>query len=81
MYSVDYKTELRMLSLLRTEFQGWTIIAIVHRLRFIPQFFDEVVVMDDGRVLEYDEPERLLSDHSSLFRQMTEAGNGSAEDA
>ncbi|KUL81936.1 hypothetical protein ZTR_10344 [Talaromyces verruculosus] len=81
MSSVDYKTELRMLSLLRAEFQGWTIIAIVHRLRFISQFFDEVVVMEDGRVLEYDEPERLLSGHSSLFRQMTEAENGSAEDA
>lgn len=37
--------------------------------------------MEDGHVLEYDEPERLRSDPSSLFRQMTEAENGSAEDA
>lgn len=70
-----------MLSLLRNEFRGWTIIAIVHRLRFIPQFFDQVVVMKDGRIAEYEEPGKLLSNPSSLFRQMTEAENGSGEDA
>jgi hypothetical protein len=37
--------------------------------------------MEDGRVVEYDEPERLRSDPSSLFRQMTEAENGGEEDA
>lgn len=75
--SVDYKTELKMLSLLRSEFQGWTIIAITHHLRFIPRFFDQVVVLDEGRVVEYDNPNRLLSDPSSLFSRLSEAGNGS----
>lgn len=32
-----------MMSLLRTEFQGWTIVAIVHRLESILDF-DRVVV-------------------------------------
>lgn len=72
---------MKILSLLQTEFRGWTILAIVHHLRFIPQFFDQVVVMEDGRVVEYDEPERLRSDPSSLFRQMAEAENGGEEDA
>jgi ABC-type multidrug transport system fused ATPase/permease subunit len=68
-----------MLSLIKTEFQSWTIVAIVHRLKFIPQFFDQVIVMDEGRVVECDEPETLLSDPSSLFGQMTEAEQTSDE--
>lgn len=35
--------------------------------------------MEEGRVIEYDEPGKLLSDSSSLFQQMTEAENGSEE--
>lgn len=66
-----------MLSLLQSEFQGWTIIAITHHLSFIPRFFDQVVVMDEGRVVEYDNPNRLLSDPSSLFSRLLEAENGS----
>lgn len=60
------------MSLLQSEFQGWTIIAIVHRLKFVPKYFDRVLVMDEGRVVEYDTPEHLLSNPSSLFKQMTE---------
>lgn len=62
-----------MLSLIQTEFQPCTILAIAHRLRLVPQFFDQVVVMDEGRIVEYDEPANLMSDPSSLFRQMKEA--------
>lgn len=36
-------------------------------------------MMEDGRILEYDEPERLQFDPSSLFRQMTQAENSTAE--
>ncbi|EED13275.1 multidrug resistance protein, putative [Talaromyces stipitatus ATCC 10500] len=76
MSNVDYKTELKILSLLRSDFQGWTIIAFTHHLRFIPQFFDRVVVMDEGRVVEYDDdPGRLLADPSSLFRRLSGAEN------
>ncbi|KAH8700537.1 putative multidrug resistance protein [Talaromyces proteolyticus] len=72
MSSVDYKTETTILSLLRTEFAGWTIIAIVHRLRFIPKYFDRVLVLHQGRVVECDTPQCLLADSSSFLRKMTE---------
>lgn len=80
MYSVDYTTVLKMLCC-EPSFEGGqsSLLFIVHRLRFIPQFFDQVVVMEEGRVIEYDEPGKLLSDSSSLFQQMTEAENGSEE--
>ncbi|KAF5869257.1 putative abc transporter protein [Botrytis fragariae] len=67
--SVDVPTEEVMMSLLRTEFQGWTIIAIVHRLKSI-QDFDRVVVLDQGRVVEFESPTALLADEGSAFAKL-----------
>jgi ABC-type multidrug transport system fused ATPase/permease subunit len=62
-----------MMSLLRTEFQGWTIIAIVHRLQSI-QDFDRVVVLDQGRVVECESPTVLLADEGSAFAKLYRNG-------
>ncbi|KAK4863967.1 hypothetical protein LT330_010322 [Penicillium expansum] len=64
--SVDHKTESRILSLLRTEFHGWTIVYVAHRLKFI-QDFDRVAVMDRGIVVEFDTPSTLLADPTSTL--------------
>ncbi|KAK6607376.1 ABC multidrug transporter [Botrytis cinerea] len=71
--SVDVPTEEVMMSLLRTEFQGWTIIAIVHRLQSI-QDFDRVVVLDQGRVVECESPTVLLADEGSAFAKLYRNG-------
>ncbi|TVY15492.1 ABC transporter FUM19 [Lachnellula arida] len=71
--SVDVPTEKLMMSLLRTEFQGWTIIAIVHRLQSI-QDFDRVVVLDQGRVVECESPTVLLADDDSAFAKLYRNG-------
>ncbi|KAK6611190.1 ABC multidrug transporter [Botrytis cinerea] len=73
---VDVPTEEVMMSLLRTEFQGWTIIAIVHRLQSI-QDFDRVVVLDQGRVVECESPTVLLADEGSAFAKLYRNGGGS----
>lgn len=44
------------MSLLRTEFHDFTIVAIVHRLKSIMDF-DRVLVLDQGRVVEYESPD------------------------
>lgn len=68
-YSVDVPTEERMLSLLRTKFHGWTIVAVVHRLSSILDF-DRVVVLNQGCIIECGSPTGLLSDESSAFAKL-----------
>lgn len=71
--SVDEKTEDLMMSLLRTEFRGWTIISVAHRLKSIWDF-DKVVVMDQGRVVECESPRNLLAYPTSAFARLSSSG-------
>jgi ATP-binding cassette subfamily C (CFTR/MRP) protein 1 len=61
------------MSLLWTEFHGWTIVAIVHRLESILEF-DRVVVLDQGRVVECESPAVLLADEGSAFARLYRNG-------
>jgi ATP-binding cassette subfamily C (CFTR/MRP) protein 1 len=61
------------MSLLRTEFHGWTIVAIVHRLQGILDF-DRVVVLDHGQVVEYGSTTMLLTDKGSAFARLYRNG-------
>lgn len=54
------------MELLRTEFAGWTILSVAHRLKTVLEF-DRVAVMDQGRVIEFGEPRELLKDVSSVL--------------
>lgn len=54
-----------MQRIIRNEFSGRTIIAVVHRLRNITDF-DSVVVMKDGSAIECGKPVDLLSTDSAL---------------
>jgi ATP-binding cassette subfamily C (CFTR/MRP) protein 1 len=56
--------------LLRSWFEGWTIIAVAHKLDSILDF-DKVAVLDDGKLLEYAEPRQLL-EQDSAFRRLYE---------
>lgn len=49
--------------------RGTTVLAIAHRLQTI-QDFDRILVMGDGKLLEYDTPQALLADKSSQFSSM-----------
>ena len=62
-----------MMSLLRTEFHGWTIVAIVHRLNSILDF-DRIIVLDQGQVVEYDSPTVLIEDETSAFAKLYQHG-------
>ncbi|KAG8689334.1 hypothetical protein FRC09_012469 [Ceratobasidium sp. 395] len=62
--SVDYVTDELISQTIRKEFADSTIITIAHRLRTIIDY-DKVMVMDQGRIAEFDEPSVLLADPSS----------------
>ncbi len=51
---------------IRREFKHATILKIAHRMNTIVNY-DKILVIDNGKIVEYDTPQSLLSDASSLF--------------
>eukprot|EP00767_Chilomastix_cuspidata_P006740 gnl/Chilomastix_cuspidata/720.p1 GENE.gnl/Chilomastix_cuspidata/720~~gnl/Chilomastix_cuspidata/720.p1 ORF type:complete len:1567 (-),score=246.90 gnl/Chilomastix_cuspidata/720:33-4403(-) len=63
---VDSKSDEAVQRVIREAFADRTILCIAHRLGTIIDF-DRIVVMDDGRVAEFDSPHTLLQRHDSLL--------------
>jgi len=51
--------------LIKTEFKGCTVIAITHKLDSIFDF-DKVALLDQGVLLEFGSPKRLISESSAF---------------
>ncbi|XP_044748946.1 ATP-binding cassette sub-family C member 10 [Coccinella septempunctata] len=67
--NVDHETDRLIQLTLRTAFRQSTVLTIAHRVETILDS-DRVLVMGDGRVLEFDTPDSLLADTNSHFYQM-----------
>ncbi|KAI3501347.1 hypothetical protein L1887_29213 [Cichorium endivia] len=67
--SIDNATDTIIQKTIREEFQDCTVITVAHR---IPTVIDctMVLVMKDGKVMEYDKPMRLMNEPASLFAQL-----------
>jgi ABC-type multidrug transport system fused ATPase/permease subunit len=65
-------TDARIQTVMRTEFAGATCITVAHRLNTIMDS-DFILVMDDGRAAEFDNPKALLKKSGGLFRELVEA--------
>lgn len=76
--SVDLETEALMQELINKWFKHHTVIAVAHRLDTILNY-DRVAVMDDGHLLEWDEPQKLLQT-DSIFRRLYRNMKGLKED-
>jgi ABC-type multidrug transport system fused ATPase/permease subunit len=70
--SVDATTESRIKAALREVMEGRTTFVIAHRLSTI-SLADEVVVLEDGRIVARGTHEELLDD-SPLYREIAEKG-------
>ncbi|KAF8979257.1 hypothetical protein BGZ46_005664 [Entomortierella lignicola] len=66
--SVDHETDARIQATIREEFKESTLLTIAHRLRTIIDF-DKVLVMDHGRVVQFDTPWNLIRTEG-IFRGM-----------
>lgn len=64
--SVDLQTDEIVQTMLREEFRDSTVITIAHRIETILDS-DRILVLDKGRVAEFDKPSVLLSNKESLF--------------
>ncbi|KAM0790888.1 hypothetical protein ACM66B_004727 [Microbotryomycetes sp. NB124-2] len=69
--SLDSATDERIQKTIRDEMGEAIILCIAHRLHTVVDF-DKVLVLGDGRVLEFDTPTRLLSDHESVFYDLAQ---------
>ncbi|KAK7752799.1 hypothetical protein SLS62_005141 [Diatrype stigma] len=72
--SVDHDTERTMQDIIKTEFQGYTVIAVSHRLDMIMDF-DRVIVMDTGKIVEVGNPVMLSNIAGTKFASLVKAGS------
>ncbi|GKT64923.1 ABC multidrug transporter [Colletotrichum tofieldiae] len=72
--SLDQATEKVVQDLIRSEFQGWTVVVIAHRLKAVADF-DKVVTLQDGQVVEFDRPKTLL-EKGGVFASMWKLQEG-----
>lgn len=54
---------------IRSEFKDCTVLTIAHRLKTILDY-DAILLLDAGKVKEFDTPENLLDDDRSIFYSM-----------
>ncbi|XP_054166201.1 ATP-binding cassette sub-family C member 2-like [Oppia nitens] len=64
--SVDVQTDALIQQTIRQEFRESTVLTIAHRIHTIMDS-DRVIVLNNGRVVEFAEPDSLLSDSSTIF--------------
>ncbi|XP_015787127.1 canalicular multispecific organic anion transporter 2-like [Tetranychus urticae] len=67
--AVDVETDELIQETIRREFADCTIVTIAHRLNTIMDY-DKIIVMDKGKIVEYDSPNNLLADKNSIFYSM-----------
>ena len=70
--SVDVETDALVQEMLRTKFQETTLLTIAHRLNTIMDY-DVVLVMENGRAVEFGPPSSLLKKSSGIFTSLVES--------
>ncbi|KAH9077606.1 hypothetical protein EDB83DRAFT_2285647 [Lactarius deliciosus] len=70
--AIDYKTDAIIQTYLRSELKGdVTVITVAHRLQTIIDA-DKVMVLDAGRLVEFDKPNELLKIEDGKFRSLVD---------
>ncbi|EJT98573.1 P-loop containing nucleoside triphosphate hydrolase protein [Dacryopinax primogenitus] len=69
--SVDAETDNAIQTSIRSELEHATLITIAHRLQTIADY-DKIMVLDAGKLVEFDSPLRLLEKDGGFFRGLVE---------
>ncbi|KAG5417560.1 hypothetical protein I9W82_005196 [Candida metapsilosis] len=71
--AVDFQTDKIIQETIREQFKDKTIITIAHRIDTIMDS-DKILVLDQGKVAEFDAPQTLLKDENSIFYSLSRQG-------
>jgi ATP-binding cassette subfamily C (CFTR/MRP) protein 1 len=71
--AVDADTDARIQKVMRSEFAAATCITVAHRINTIMDS-DFILVMDDGKAVEFDSPQKLLK-RGGMFRELVRAAS------
>lgn len=72
--NLDHASDSHVQKLLRSKFASHTVIVVAHKLDTVLDF-DKVVVMNQGQLVEYGEPYKLLEREGSWFKSLYEDGS------
>ncbi|KAF8952078.1 Multidrug resistance-associated protein 1 [Haplosporangium bisporale] len=72
--SVDVETDDLIQKTIRKEFKDRTILTIAHRIKTVMDS-DRILVLDKGRVQEYEAPSELLKRKESMFYRLAKQAN------
>lgn len=67
--SVDHNTDELIQETIRTQFKDCTVLTIAHRLNTIMDY-SRIIVLENGKIVEFDSPKNLISNPDSLFHSM-----------
>jgi len=77
--NVDLQMDAKLQRTIQTEFAASTLLCIAHRLNTIV-YYDRVLLMDAGRVAEFDTPLNLFDQEDSIFRSLCDQAGLSRQD-
>lgn len=67
--SIDIKTEETIQKAINELLKNSTVITIAHRIKTILHY-DKILVLDQGKISEFDSPRELMKKETSIFRSM-----------
>ncbi|XP_035694505.1 ATP-binding cassette sub-family C member 9-like [Branchiostoma floridae] len=70
--SIDMETDFNLQNVIQTAFKDRTVITIAHRIATILSS-DRILVLDQGKVVENDSPDKLLKQPNGLFASLVKA--------
>lgn len=72
--NIDMETDRRIQNSIRTHCTDVTVIIIAHRIQTILDT-DRVLVMENGKMIEFDAPNNLLKNSQSTFSRLVYQSN------
>ncbi|XP_071742643.1 ABC transporter C family member 12-like [Rutidosis leptorrhynchoides] len=76
--AVDVRTDDLIQKTIRKEFRSCTMLIIAHRLNTIIDC-NRILVLENGQILEYDTPERLISREGAFLKMVESTGAANAQ--